>query len=99
MCKLEYLSHILHKSSTQICTICVREGCRKKNEGKNEGKRARGQEGTRARGQEGKRARGQKPQTTNFPLFAPVSKPFMWDVNLHISEVLIWTGLSTAFGG
>ena len=36
-------------------------------QGKNEGKRARGQEGTRARGQEGKRARGQKPQTTNFP--------------------------------
>ena len=36
-------------------------------QGKNEGKRARGQEGKRARGQEGKRARGQKPQTTNFP--------------------------------
>ena len=42
-----------------------------KNEGKRargqEGKRARGQEGKRARGQEGKRARGQKPQTTTFP--------------------------------
>ena len=30
-------------------------------QGKNEGKRARGQEGTRARGQEGKRAK-----TTNY---------------------------------
>ena len=38
-------------------------------QGKNEGKRARGQKGKRARGQEGKRARGQKPQTTNFPDF------------------------------